>query len=176
MRHYLSWTCWDIVTQVPLKCSCTWVVCQKWSPSITSPTKSLFSIIQKCYLEFRNVKLMTFIHPPPSPTCSFYHTFCTSSAQAVNQEQFSSYLEEIVSGKSGDHRADISCANFKCQVWRVNNVQWRVILSTLKFNFKGPVYCTVDMSVPYLVRYLPRWNCRWTKFPDADIFGISSIY
>ena len=142
------------------------------------PPQKASPFIQKCYLEYRI--LMTFINlkdfNPPFPTCSFYHTFCTSSAQAVNQEQFSSYLEEIVSGKSGDHRADISCANFKCQVWRVNNVQWRVILSTLKFNFKGPVYCTVDMSVPYLVRYLPRWNCRWTKFPDADIFGISSIY
>ena len=36
------------------------------------------------------------IRDSPSPKCSFYHTFCTSSAQTVNQDEFSSYLEEIV--------------------------------------------------------------------------------
>ena len=141
------------------------------------PPQKASPFIQKCYLEYRI--LMTFINlkdfNPPFPTCSFYHTFCTSSAKAVNQKQFSSYLEEIVSGKSGDDRADISCLilSAKCAGSITFNGESSY---PLKFNFKGPVYCTMDMSVPYLVRYLPRWNCRWTKFPDADIFGISPFW
>ena len=39
----------------------------------------------------------------------------------------------------------------------------------LKFNFKGPVCCTMNMSVPSLVRYLSKWDCRWTKFPDGEV-------